>query len=248
MDRRRRPRTETPRRDTPRPDRRPRVRRDDERPDRPRIRRDDRDVDSTGSGFYVSLDGKILTNNHVVEGCRRMIVDGREEVEVLVTDRENDLALLQHDVTRKPGEIARFSPDAPRLNSDVTVVGFPLYGLLGGLNVTRGVVSSLKGLKGNETFIQISAEVQPGNSGGPALDSRGYVVGVVQSKLNALKLSRISGGIPQNVNFAIRRRVAMEFLRAQGVTFETGEDRTPLDPSDLAEQAQKFTVLLECIK
>ncbi|MEM9196577.1 MAG: serine protease, partial [Pseudomonadota bacterium] len=184
----------------------------------------------------------------VVDGCRQMIVDGGDEVEVLAVDRVNDLALLAHQVTRTDAQIARFAPSGPRLNSDVTVVGYPLYGLLGGLNVTRGVVSSLKGLRGDETFIQISAEVQPGNSGGPALNARGYVVGVVQSKLDAVRLSERIGDIPQNVNFAIRADIAQTFLKENGVDPLIGSERDRLEPADLAEAAQEFTVLLECIK
>lgn len=229
-----------------RPD--PRMRPEPPRRDRPRIRRDDRDVDSTGTGFYVTTDGKLVTNFHVVDGCVRMIVDGNDEAEVLAVDRRNDLALLQHSETRTEAEVARFAAEAPRLNSDVTVVGYPLYGLLGGLNVTRGVISSLAGLRGNQTFIQISAEVQPGNSGGPALDARGYVVGVVQSKLNAVKLSEETGDIPQNVNFAIRAEIARDFLSGEGIEVLTGDNRDALEPADLAEAAQRFTVLLECIK
>ncbi|GIX13952.1 MAG: hypothetical protein KatS3mg118_1911 [Paracoccaceae bacterium] len=244
------PRERVDREPAPRPDpRRPRPRSDEEpRRDRPGIRRDDRDVDSTGTGFYVSTDGKILTNHHVVAGCRRMIVDGRDDARVIATDADSDLALLQHRTTRDPDAVARFSASPPRLNSDVTVVGYPLYGLLGGLNVTRGVISSLAGLRGDPTFIQISAEVQPGNSGGPALDAQGRVVGVVQSKLDALRLSERLGDIPQNINFAIRAEVAAEFLRAQGVSPLVGEARAPLEPADLAEAAQKFTVLLECVR
>ncbi|HEU0222619.1 MAG TPA: trypsin-like peptidase domain-containing protein [Paracoccaceae bacterium] len=218
------------------------------RPDAPRPPRDEGEVDSTGSGFYVSLDGKILTNHHVVDGCRRMVVDGTDEARVVATDEEHDLALLDHRRTRSEAEVARFTPAEPRLNADVTVVGYPLYGLLGGLNVTRGVVSSLAGLRGDQTFIQISAAVQPGNSGGPAVDDRGYVIGVVQSKLDALRLSRISGDIPQNINFAVRGQIAQEFLRSQGVEVLVGPERVPLAPADLADEARRFTVLLECIK
>lgn len=240
-----RPRTEEP---EPRPRTEPRRPPETtERPERPR-RRDDRDVASTGSGFYVSLDGKIVTNHHVVDGCRRMIVDGRDEARVLATDEKHDLALLQHRVTRKPEEVAAFARAEARLNSDVTVVGFPLYGLLGGLNVTRGVVSSLSGLRGDDTLLQISAEVQPGNSGGPALDDRGQVIGVVQSKLNAARIMERSGDIPQNINFAVRAEIAKAFLKQEGVSYIEGQDRPALAPADLADEAKRFTVLLECIK
>ncbi|WP_272009566.1 trypsin-like peptidase domain-containing protein [Roseovarius sp. ZX-A-9] len=76
------------------------------------------------------------------------------------------------------------SKTAPaQLNSDVLVAGYPLSSVLDGLNVTRGVVSSLKGIRGDAFNMQISAAVQAGNSGGPLIDSAGLVVGVVVAKL-----------------------------------------------------------------
>ncbi len=71
------------------------------------------------------------------------------------------------------------------------------------LNVTTGVVSALAGPGNNRRLIQITAPIQPGNSGGPVLDQSGHVVGVVVARLDALKLVQRTGRLPQNVNFAI---------------------------------------------
>ena len=92
--------------------------------------------------------------------------------------------------------LARFSARPARLNADVTVIGFPLHGLLGGLNVTRGAISSTSGIKGDDDYFQMTAAVQPGNSGGSVVNELGAVIGVVVSKLDAIKVAEVTGDIP----------------------------------------------------
>ncbi|MDQ2093622.1 S1C family serine protease [Rhodalgimonas zhirmunskyi] len=199
---------------------------------------------ATGSGFVVSQAGHVLTNAHVVEGCTRLKV-GSAEARLIAQSAEWDLALIQLPENRVV-EVASFAPMPAALNSDVTVIGFPLNGLLSGLNVTRGAVSSLKGLRGDGTRMQISAPVQPGNSGGPVVDRTGAVVGVVVSKLNAKELAERSGDIAQNVNFAIRGEMAKLFLFQNGVTPRLSSSGAPIDPVALAKTASEFTVLINC--
>ena len=94
--------------------------------------------------------------------------------------------------------------------------------------------------------MQISAPVQPGNSGGPLLDSAGNVIGVVSSKLNALKTAGLIGDVPQNVNFAINGSTLRAFLDAKGIDYkETGNERE-LTGVQIASRASAFTVLIEC--
>lgn len=96
--------------------------------------------------------------------------------------------------------------------------GFPLPTVLqNGLNVTVGNVSSLAGFGGNSALLQMTAPVQPGNSGGPLLDRAGNVVGVIVSKLDALEIMKATGDIPQNINFAVQGTIARLFLEAQGL-------------------------------
>jgi len=94
----------------------------------------------------------------------------------------------------------------------------------------------------------MTAPVQPGNSGGPLLDQSGNVVGVVVAKLDALKIARATGDIPQNVNFAIKGTVVQTFLEANGVQFASAPSSGNLDPTLVAEWATKSTVVVECWK
>ena len=206
----------------------------------------DRDVAGTGTGFVIDTEGGILTNAHVVDGCGAVSVGDGIAAEVEAVDDELDLALVRTGVEWPA--VAPFAAGPARLNSDVTVVGYPLHGLLGGINVTRGAVSALTGLGGRASEFQISAAVQPGNSGGPVLNAAGAVVGVVRSKLNAVEVAGATGDIPQNINFAIRGEAAKLFLIANGVIYATAEGMDRMAPADLAEAAQDFTVLVNCLR
>ncbi|MFN3576818.1 MAG: serine protease, partial [Tabrizicola sp.] len=194
-----------------------------------------------GTGFLVSDRGDYLTNNHVVRGCRTLTVGGQPAT-VIATDEGFDLALLRTSAPPE-GAPAQFAAKPARLNSDVTVVGYPLPDLLGGVNVTRGSVTSLKGIAGDGVRMQISAPVQPGNSGGPVVNAAGQVVGVVVAKLDAQMVAEATGDIPQNINFAIRGEIAKLFLYQNGVEPAEAGDAAALPPEDLADLAQGVTRL-----
>ena len=126
--------------------------------------------------------------------------------------------------------------------------GFPLSGALSKEgNLTTGNVSALAGLRDDPTYLQMTAPVQPGNSGGPLLDASAHVIGVVTAKLDAVAIAKRTGDIPQNVNFAIKAEVLRTMLHANGVSFdEEASDRT-LEVADIAELARRFTVQVECV-
>jgi serine protease Do len=198
----------------------------------------------SGTGFVVTEAGHMLTNQHVVSGCGSLTVDGNPAT-LLAEDAVFDLALLQ--VEALAGDTpASFAGSPARLNSDVTVVGYPLSGLLGGLNVTRGAVTSTKGIGGDGINMQISAPVQPGNSGGPVLNGSGQVVGVVVARLSDSYAIESYGTVPQNVNFAIRGEIAKLFLAQNGVEPVISGQAEAIAPEVLAELAQGFTRLITC--
>ena len=209
--------------------------------------------DSTGTSF-VAAEGRLLTNNHVVEGCRRMIARNARGVEqtaqVIATDRQRDLALLTVPAGFGPPLAFRTAPEV-RLGESVVTFGFPLFGLLSsGPTLTTGSISALSGLKDNQADYQISAPVQPGNSGGPLFDSQGNVIGVVVAKLNAARIAEMTDGdIPQNVNFAVKGAPALEFLRQQGVMPRTatsdGPDKGAPVVGDIANPSTAF---LQCFR
>ena len=91
-----------------------------------------------------------------------------------------------------------------------------------------GIVSSLSGILNDTRFLQISAAVQPGNSGWPLLASSGEVVGVVAAKLNALKFVKATGNIPENINFAIKTGALRDFLDNSAVSYQTADSKTEL--------------------
>jgi TPR repeat protein len=200
-------------------------------------------ADATGSGFRVAR-GAIVTNHHVVDGCSRLRVNGAA-AQVRSSDARSDLALL---TVTLPGPSASLRAQRPAVGEPVAVAGFPLRGLLSGFNMTTGNLSSLSGMGGDTSYLQITAPVQPGNSGGPMLDSAGNLMGVVVSKLDAIKLAKITGDIPQNVNFAVHANVLRTFLDANSVDYDSASSEKPLATTAIAEKARGFTVLVECWK
>jgi S1-C subfamily serine protease len=205
----------------------------------------------TGTGFVVNGAGYVLTNYHVVDGCQtlRSLWSGvAKEATLIASDRGNDLALLKQRIAGTG--VAHFHAGRNvRSGDNVVVVGFPLRGLLASQsNLTTGTISATAGLRDDTRYFQITAPVQPGNSGGPLLDHSGHIIGVVVSKLDALKLAELTGDIPQNVNFAIKASVAQTFLDTHSVEYLTSISTTKLDAADIGEQAREFTVLIECWK
>ena len=136
--------------------------------------------------------------------------------------------------------------ESAAIGETVEAVGFPLNGLLSGFNMTIGSVSSLTGIRGDKRYLQISAPVQQGNSGGPLLDSAGLVVGVVVGKLNAVKLAQATGDLPQNVNFAIDGGLLPALLDRTKTKYSTVASEEPVAPTEIAKKAKDFTVLVEC--
>lgn len=206
------------------------------------------DATSWGSGFFISASGSVVTNAHVVEGCDRpWIIAGSgapEPARVLARDSANDLALLKSEI--KPPSTASLRAGV-RIGEEIAVFGYPLVGLLSTKgNFTVGNVSALAGLNDDTRYIQISAPVQPGNSGGPVLDRNGGVIGVVVSKLNVLKIAATTQDVAQNVNFAIKATVLMNFLDVNGVRYATSNATQPMASADLAEHAKAMSTLVRC--
>lgn len=112
--------------------------------------------------------------------------------------------------------------------------------------MTTGIVSSLSGLLNDTRYLQISAAVQPGNSGGPLLDTSGNVVGAVAAKLNALKVVKATGDLPENINFAIKTGVVRDFLDNSAVPYQTADSLQERKTADIAAAARGYTMLISC--
>ncbi len=198
---------------------------------------------TTGSGFRVARE-RVVTNYHVAGDCRRLRVAGQFAGRLLAGDTRNDLAIIA--VEAGSAIPASIRVGRATLGEPVTVAGFPLSGLLSGLNVTTGNISSLSGIRGDTRLLQITAPVQAGNSGGPLLDAGGNVIGVVVSKLDAEWVAKVAGDVPQNVNFAINANTLASFLDANGIDYKSAPLGAKLPTQEVARRAQAFTVSVEC--
>ena len=205
---------------------------------------------ASGTGFVVARD-RVMTNQHVIAGCNRILIRTHDNRTLEATpparvDVQRDLALLV--VPGDPGPVLSFRTNAIRRGEGVVTYGFPLSGILSsGPTLTTGEISALAGLGDNQQQFQISAPVQPGNSGGPLLDRQGHVVGVVVSKLNAQRVAQHTGDIPQNVNFAVKGSEAIEFLRRAGIGPQLAESRgQDRSAAEIGEIAHRSTVFIRC--
>lgn len=207
-------------------------------------------ANQSGTGFLVSTSGHLVTNQHVVDGCvgdiqGSLTGEAPVKLRLVSSDETNDLALLQAPGTFK--EIAVIKDKAIHSGDSVVAIGYPFHGLLtSDFTVTTGIVSSLSGVLNDTRFLQISAAVQPGNSGGPLLASSGEVVGVVAAKLNALKFVKATGNIPENINFAIKTGALRDFLDNSVVSYQTADSKMELKTADIARNARAFTLLISC--
>ena len=208
---------------------------------------------TTGTAFFVSDDGYLVTNAHVVADCTKVMVktdDGAVmEAAQTAADATNDLAILKLSFApgKAPKRVAALRLGA-RLGEGVEAFGFPHTDLLSTSgNFTLGNVAALTGLHDDSRYLQVSVPVQAGNSGGPLLDASGNLVGVVSAKLDAVKVAAASGDLPQNVNFAVKSAIVASFLDANRVTYKVGAPGgKAMDPADIADAARAMSGFVVC--
>jgi S1-C subfamily serine protease len=205
---------------------------------------------SSGTGFLITEDGFLVTNEHVVKDATEIAVvttAGLLEAKVLRVDEANDLALLKASGRFKPLPIA--PSRSVKLGSTVSTVGFPNIGLQGfSPKFSKGEIAALSGAKDDPKYFQISVPLQPGNSGGALLDERGNVVGVVSAKLSALAAIATTGQIPENVNYAVKSSLLLSFL--ESVPDVSASLKEPNSNSqefeDVVQSAERAAVLVLC--
>ncbi len=171
---------------------------------------------ATGTAFAVTNDGCLVTNFHVVRAGSRLKVstpNGVRLAKVVETDQAHDLALLKID--SKLAGLPIVDSGSVRLGQSVFAIGFPNVEVQGfNPKLTKGEISSLAGVQDDERYFQISVPLQPGNSGGPLLDTHGNVIAVTSAGLNAAKTLNVTGSLPQNVNYAIKSAFLIPFLKS----------------------------------
>lgn len=148
----------------------------------------------SGTGFFLSKNGYIITNQHVIDGAKTIKVtsiNGNHSTSysarIEVSDKQNDLAIIKiTDNFTTPTIPYSFKFSQSSVGENCWVLGYPLTQTMGeDIKLTNGIISSKSGFDGNIAQYQISAPVQPGNSGGPVFDNNGNLIGVVQAKHGA---------------------------------------------------------------
>ena len=219
----------------------------------------------TGTGFFVSKMGHVMTNAHVVQNCNKVTIgdNANKQVpaEIINTDRSNDLALLKlstlemasaesKSLIQKLGIVVvplasegLLRSEDVRLGEKVLVAGYPFGDAFSNtIKVTTGVVSATRGPGDDSGEFQLDAAVQPGNSGGPIYDRSGNIVGVVVSRLNKQMFKS------ENVNFGIKASTVRQFLISSGLPSKKSERTEEKSNEQLAEIAKNQALMVICLQ
>lgn len=202
-------------------------------------------VKSSGSGFYIGPT-VLVTAAHVVEGCRAVAMIDGTPLDVMAADSTLDVAVLS-GATDAGVWLKLSALEVPKLGETVTALGFPYYTSLDqGLTVTSGNVSALRGADGSSNRVMITAPVQPGNSGGPLLNKKGAVIGVVVSRMDDIAVLEETGSLPQNMNFAVPSGPLLTFLAQNRITRPQGAGSGAEMSGEVPEGVARAVVPLHC--
>jgi len=221
----------------------------------------------SGSGFFVSKMGHVITNAHVVQNCKKITIgdNANKQVpaELINTDKSNDLALLKlsslemasaesKSLIQKLGIVVvplaskgLLRSEDVRLGEKVLVAGYPFGDTFSNtIKVTTGVVSATRGAGDNSGQFQLDAAVQPGNSGGPIYDSTGSIVGVVVAQLN----KRTFGSSVENMNFGIKASTVRQFLVSSGLNSKKAEGAQEKSTVQISKIAKRQALMVMCVQ
>lgn len=208
----------------------------------------EKSVPASGTGFGISSNGIIVTNYHVIDGAKTIKVRGINsdfnktyKAKILVSDKNNDLALIQIDdygFTSLGTIPYTIKSGLAGVGENIFVLGYPLRATMGDeIKLTNGIVSSKTGFQGDITSYQISAPVQPGNSGGPLFDNQGNLIGIINAKHVGA----------ENASYAVKANYLTNLIellsnppKLQAINSLTGKTLT-----QQVELAKKFVYIIE---
>ena len=195
---------------------------------------------SSGTGFLVSKKGHMVTNYHVIQGCKivNAIYNNKKfETEVIAVDKVNDLAIIKSNI--RPNKVFAVSNKDGQLLEEVIVAGYPLgKKISASIKATTGTITALAGLGDNFAEFQTDAALNSGNSGGPIINEMGNVVGVAVSKIQ-------QEGI-DSFNFGIKSSILKIFAEANGLTFLPQNNKV-MKKKDLGALITEATIYLDCL-
>jgi S1-C subfamily serine protease len=195
---------------------------------------------ASGTGFFVSRTGHIISNHHVIEGCdtTKLTFKGKEVVaDVLAVDKMNDLAILKANLI--PNQVYSVATEDAALLEDIIIAGYPLgKKVSAAIKTSKGSITALAGYGDNYSEFQTDAALNQGNSGGPIMNQKGNVIGVAVANYGK------KVGV-ESFNFGIKSSTLKTFASANGLTFLPPNNRD-LSNKDLGKLITDGTVYLEC--
>ena len=193
----------------------------------------------SGSGFFVSSEGHVITNHHVIDGCNTTKVSfkgNQIDAQILAVDKMNDIAILKTNI--KPNSIFPISNEDVSLLEDVVVAGYPLgKKVSSAIKTHKGVVTALAGAGDNYSNFQTDAAINAGNSGGPIMNQKGNIVGIAVA-------TWVQEGV-QGVHFGIKSSTLKTFANSNSLKFAQTNNKE-LSNKDLGKLITEATVYLEC--
>jgi S1-C subfamily serine protease len=207
---------------------------------------------STGTGFFISRDGYVLTNNHVVPRCQHISVHGAHgqmPAKLIARDIKHDLALLKASSAPVANGYISSQKQPLQKGDMVVILGYPGDSWKSGRPVmSKGQIINTKGPRGEERWVEFSDVLQKGNSGGPLLDATGNVVGVVAAKARAYTYNVTEGRTEsvRHFDLAISLPVIRTFLKKSGVQYHEADSGLYQNARYTAQQAERFVVNVRC--
>ena len=206
------------------------------------------DIQASGSGFAISSNGYIVTNYHVTQGASKIKVRGVNNdfsksfsARLIMDDKNNDLSIIKIDDPsfNSCGVIPyTINSRVSEVGTSVFVLGYPLRATMGDeIKLTNGIISSKSGFQGDITTYQMTAPIQPGNSGGPMFDNKGNLIGVVNAKHRGA----------ENVSYAIKSSylLALIDLISNTPTLQTTNQLSAKSLTEQVKIVKRFTYIIE---
>ena len=202
----------------------------------------------SGTGFALS-NGYIATNYHVIDEAKTIYIQGirgdfsvKYKAEVVASDKFNDLALLKINDSRFTGFGTipySVTTSTAEVGEEIFVLGYPLTTTMGDeIKLTTGVISSKTGFQGDVSLYQISAPIQPGNSGGPLFNSKGNIIGIVNAKHSGA----------ENVGYAIKASYLRNLIESVTTTsiLPTNNSVSSLPLTGKVSSEKNFVFMISC--
>lgn len=204
---------------------------------------------SYGTAWFIN-DNTVVSCHHVIEDSKEIWMEtedgSRVDFTILAEDPTNDIAIMKAEGTVPNHSTLPLSSKLGSIASKIFTVGYPLPDIMGSeKKYNEGSISALSGIGNDNRFYQISIPIQPGNSGGAVVSEDGLVIGLASAALDAEKVFKLTGSIPQNVNYAIKSRYITALLQDNGIPYDETPSKSGTDMKAFVDQVSRATILLQ---